>query len=212
MGEVIRNIKTLLDGGYKEIVLTGVDITDYGQDLPSKPTLGALLKRVFKMIKQDDFRLRLSSVDVAEICDDLRHIFEQEPRFMPYFHLSLQSGDDMILKRMKRRHRRHELLEFCHWAKKIRPETGIGADIIAGFPTETEEMFQNSLNIIAEAGLNFPHIFPYSEREGTPAAKIPPAKQVPKKIRKERAKLMREAGQIELQKLYKKMDGTRQND
>jgi threonylcarbamoyladenosine tRNA methylthiotransferase MtaB len=162
-----------------------------------------MVKRLLKLVPELP-RLRLSSIDVAEIDEGFFDILKNEPRFMPYFHLSVQSGDDMILKRMKRRHNRTQILEFCAKARQIRPEMTFGADIIAGFPTETDEMFLNSLNLIKEAGIIFTHIFPYSKREGTPAAKMP---QVNGKIIKERARALREAGQEQLQKYLKTQIG-----
>ncbi len=195
-GEIVAQVKKMVAMGHKEVVLTGVDISSYGEDLPAKLTLSQMIKRLLKLVPELP-RLRLSSIDVAEIDEGFFDILKNEPRFMPYFHLSVQSGDDMILKRMKRRHNRAQIIEFCKKARQIRPEITFGADIIAGFPTETDEMFLNSLNLIHEAGIIFTHIFPYSKREGTPAAKMP---QVNGKIVKERAKLLREAGEKELQK------------
>jgi threonylcarbamoyladenosine tRNA methylthiotransferase MtaB len=182
---------------HKEIVLTGVDISDYGKDLELKITLSQMIKRLLALVPELP-RLRLSSIDVAEIDDGFWDLIENEPRFMPYFHLSVQSGDDMILKRMKRRHTRQQVIDFCRKAKKLRPEISFGADIIAGFPTESDEMFENSLKLIEEAGLSFCHIFPYSKREGTPAAKMP---TLDGGVVKRRAKMLREAGKKELQKL-----------
>lgn len=195
-GEIVEHIKKLVDSNYKEIVLTGVDITDYGIDLPGKPTLGQVVKRILKLVPELA-RIRLSSIDVAEIDNDLLDLIANEPRFMPYLHISLQAGDDMILKRMKRRHSRKQVIDFCSMARNLNPNISFGADIIAGFPTETDEMFTNSLNLVSEAGIQFTHVFPYSEREGTPAARMP---QVPVETRKLRAKLLRDAGQKELTK------------
>lgn len=210
VGEVVSQVKLLVSQGYNEVVFTGVDLTDYGSDLPGNPKLGQLAKRVLSLVPELQ-RLRLSSVDVAEIDDDIFWLLENEQRFMPYFHLSLQAGDNMILKRMKRRHTREQTVEFCNKVKEIRPDISFGADIIAGFPTESDEMFENSLRIISECGIIHGHIFPYSEREGTPAAKIPTSKQVPNNIRKERAKLMREACESELQKFLKSRIGKQEN-
>lgn len=198
IGEITNQVRLLVAKGFEEIVLTGVDITDYGLDLPSQPRLGAMIRRLIKNVPEIK-RIRLSSVDVAEIDQDIMHLVRDEERFMPHFHLSLQAGDDMILKRMKRRHTRGDILDFVEKVRNIRSDVVFGADIIAGFPTETEEMFQNSLKIIDEADIIHAHIFPYSERDGTPAAKIPKSKQVPKDIRKERARLMREASLRRLQ-------------
>jgi len=185
-----------------------VDVTDYGLDLPGKPTLGQMMKRLLKNVPELT-RLRLSSIDVAEIDEDLLDLIANEPRLMPHLHISLQSGDDMILKRMKRRHTRQQVLDFCKKARLLRPDVVFGADIIAGFPTETEEMFNNTLKIVEEADLIYLHVFPYSEREGTPAAKIP--NQVPKKIRKERAAKLREAGKKQLEKFLHSRIGKVEN-
>ncbi len=197
MGQLVTEINKLCEVGFNEIVFTGVDITDYGKDLPGTPNLGQMIKRILALTNIK--RLRLSSIDVAEINDDLFWLIENEPRLMPHFHISLQAGDDMILKRMKRRHLRHQILEFCEKVRKLRPNVAFGADMIAGFPTETDEMFQNSLNLISEANLQYLHIFPYSQREGTPAARMP---QVEGKIRKERAAKLRQAGQESLNKFH----------
>ncbi len=196
MGEVIAQGNLLVEQGFNEIVLTGVDLTDYGKDLPGEPTLGQLVKRFLAAVPVA--RLRLSSVDVAEIDGALLDVLANEPRFMPHFHISLQAGDDMVLKRMKRRHSRQQVLDFVKQCRHLRPETVFGGDIIAGFPTETEAMFENTLHLVSEAGLMHLHIFPYSEREGTPAANIPASRQVPVPVRKERARLLREAGEREL--------------
>lgn len=198
IGAIAQHVRMLHEQGFNEVVFTGVDVTAYGADLPGQPTLGQMIKRVLALVPELP-RLRLSSIDVAEIDDDLFELMAYEPRLMPHFHISLQAGDDMILKRMKRRHRRDQVVEFCNKLRHLRPETAYGADIIAGFPTETEAMFENSLNLVKEAHLQYLHVFPYSERDGTPAARMP---QLPKSIRKERAKLIREAGEIELQKFY----------
>ncbi len=196
IGEIVEQVKILVGSSYKEVVLTGVDITDYGLDLPGKPTLGQMIKRLLNLVPNLP-RLRLSSIDVAEIDDDLMDLIINEPRLMPHLHISLQSGDNMILKRMKRRHTREEVIEFCKLVRAQRPDVAFGADIIAGFPTETDEMFENTLNLIKEAGIQYTHIFTYSERDDTPAARMP---QVDLPIRKKRAKLLREAGQKELDK------------
>lgn len=202
-GEIVSQVKKMVEAGHKEVVFTGVDISGYGEDLAAPITLSQMIKRLLKLVPSLP-RLRLSSIDVAEIDEDFFEILESEPRFMPYLHLSVQSGDDVILKRMKRRHNRAQVLEFCARARKICPEISFGADIIAGFPTETDEMFNNSVKLIAEAGIAFTHIFPYSKRDGTPAAKMP---QVNGKIIKERAKILRQAGENELQKLLQKQIG-----
>ena len=193
-GVIVEQTKKMLEAGHKEIVLTGVDISDYGNDLPASMTLSQMIKRLLKMVP-DLKRLRLSSIDVAEIDDEFIEIMANEPRLMPYLHLSVQSGDDTILKRMKRRHNRKQILDFCQTIRKIRPEITFGADIIAGFPTENEQMFANSLSLISEVDLIFTHIFPYSAKDGTPASKMP---QLEKKIIKERAKILRQAGENQL--------------
>lgn len=198
IAQIVEQTKKLVDNGYKELVLTGVDLTDFGLDLPGTPTLGEMVKRLLKLVPELPM-LRLSSLDVAEIDPLLFELMAYEPRLMPYAHISLQAGDNMILKRMKRRHTREQVLEFCHNLRKLRPETVFGADIIAGFPTENEEMFSNSLNLVSEAGLQLLHVFPYSARKNTPASRMP---QVPMPIRKERARLLREAGQLELERFF----------
>jgi threonylcarbamoyladenosine tRNA methylthiotransferase MtaB len=195
-GEIVTQVKKMVALGHKEVVLTGVDISGYGEDLAAPITLMQMIKRLLKLVPELP-RLRLSSIDVAEIDEDFFEILRTEPRFMPYLHLSVQSGDDVILKRMKRRHNRQQVLDFCARARKIRPEITFGCDIIAGFPTETDEMFENSRRLISEAGIIFTHIFPYSKREGTPAAKMP---QVNGAIIKARAKILREAGELQLKK------------
>ncbi|MDZ4322746.1 MAG: tRNA (N(6)-L-threonylcarbamoyladenosine(37)-C(2))-methylthiotransferase MtaB, partial [Alphaproteobacteria bacterium] len=180
LGVIVDQTRLLLEKGFKEIVLTGVDITAYGEDLPGTPTLGQIVKRLLAHVPELP-RLRLSSIDSVEVDEDLLQVFEHEPRLMPHLHLSLQAGDDMILKRMKRRHLRQDAIDICHKFRTLRPDTTFGADIIAGFPTETEEMFENTLRIVDECDLTFLHVFPYSPRQGTPAARMP---QVPKDIRK----------------------------
>ncbi|MEK6733614.1 MAG: tRNA (N(6)-L-threonylcarbamoyladenosine(37)-C(2))-methylthiotransferase MtaB [Pseudomonadota bacterium] len=200
---IVDQVKKLVDNGYKEVVLTGVDITDFGLDLPGTPSLGEMVQRLLKLVPELPM-LRLSSLDVAEIDPLLFELMAYEPRIMPYAHISLQAGDNMILKRMKRRHNREQVLEFCQKLRDLRPETTFGADIIAGFPTETEEMFQNSLNLISEAGLQLLHVFPYSARNNTPASKMP---QLPKQIRKVRAETLRNEGIKELQKFFKNSIG-----
>lgn len=206
LGEIVAQVKKLVENGYKEVVLTGVDITDYGADLVGCITFSQMIKRLLKLVPELP-RLRISSIDVAEVDADLLDIVENEPRFMPYFHISLQSGDDMILKRMKRRHNRNQVIEFCNKVKKIRPEAAFGSDIIVGFPTETEEMFLNTVNLIKEADIVLNHIFPYSIRKGTPAAKMP---QVPSPIIKERAARLREETIIQLGKFLNNMIGSKQ--
>ena len=205
-GGVVSSIKNLVEKGYKEVVLTGIDLTDYGKDLPLQPTLSQLVHRILKNVPQLP-RLRLSSIDVAEIDEDIFKILANEERFMPYFHLSLQSGDNLILKRMKRRHTRQQVFEFCQKANEIRKNIGFGADIIAGFPTEEDEHFENSLDVIKQCNIAFGHIFPFSAKNGTPAEKMP---QVPVKIRKERAKILRNETTKQLEILKHNMHGTQQ--
>ena len=198
IGSITQQVKLLISQGFKEIVFTGVDATSYGSDLPGAPTYAQMIKRVLSQVS-DLQRLRLSSIDVAEIDDELFHLMAYEKRLMPHFHISLQAGDDMILKRMKRRHNRQQVIDFCHKLRALRPEVSYGADIIAGFPTETDEMFENTRKLISESAIQYLHVFPYSPREGTPAARMP---QVPLKIRKERAAILRAEGDKELMKFY----------
>ena len=205
-GEIVNQARLLVKNGYNEIVLTGVDITDYGKDLISDLSLFSMIKRLLKLVPELP-RLRLSSIDVAEIDDDFYDLIANEARFMPYLHISLQAGDDMILKRMKRRHKRQDVLDFCQKVRSLRKNVTFGSDIIAGFPTETKEMFENSLSLITEAGLIFNHIFPFSPKDGTPAAKM---LQLPLKIRKERAEKLRKATEISHQIFADKMLGTKQ--
>jgi threonylcarbamoyladenosine tRNA methylthiotransferase MtaB len=205
-GLVVERIKALVDKGFQEIVLTGVDITSYGPDLPGNPSLGLLVERILKGVPALP-RLRLSSLDSIEIDDRLFEIITGEPRFMPHLHLSLQAGDDMILKRMKRRHSRAQSVEMVAKLKAKRPEIAIGADIIAGFPTETEEMAANTLALVDECQIVFGHIFPYSARRGTPAAKMP---QVPVPDRKARARRLREAAARKNASWLDSLIGTRQ--
>ncbi|MBW7946775.1 MAG: tRNA (N(6)-L-threonylcarbamoyladenosine(37)-C(2))-methylthiotransferase MtaB [Sphingomonadaceae bacterium] len=188
-GLVVDRIRRLVDGGAQEAVLTGVDLTSYGPDLPGSPTLGGLVQRILTHVPTLR-RLRLSSIDSIEADPALVEAITGEPRLMPHLHLSLQSGDDMILKRMKRRHTRADAVRFVEAVKAKRPEIAIGADIIAGFPTETDAMFENSLSLIDDCDIVFGHIFPYSARTGTPAARMP---QLPAPIRKARAARLREA-------------------
>lgn len=194
IGQISQQLALLNEQGYQEVVFTGVDITDYGKDLPAQPSIAQMIKRILNLhpwLK----RLRLSSIDVAEIDDELFELMAFEPRLMPNYHISLQSGDDMILKRMGRRHNRQQVIDFCHKLRDKRAEVSYGADIIAGFPTESQEMFENTKNLINQAGLQFLHVFPYSEREETPASKMP---QVPKPLRKSRAAILRTEGQKQL--------------
>jgi len=189
-GEVVAHVRSLVTQGYGEVVLTGVDLSSWGQDLPGTPPLGDLVRRVLKLVP-DLRRLRLSSIDPAEIDAALFETLTGNPRMTPYLHLSLQAGDDMILKRMKRRHLRADAIDLCRRLKAARPEFAFGADMIAGFPTETDTMFENSRAIISEIGIPWLHVFPFSAREGTPAAKMPPIKG---DVIKTRARLLREEG------------------
>ena len=195
-GEVVEQVRRLTAEGYREVVLTGVDITSWGADLPGQPTLGQLVSRILKLVPELP-RLRLSSIDAAEIDPDLMRCLAEEPRLMPYLHLSLQAGDDLILKRMKRRHLRADALKLIADVRAVRPDTAFGADLIAGFPTESEAAFENTLALVEEAGLSFLHVFPYSARPGTPAAKMPPVKGT---VIKDRARRLREAGEAALQR------------
>ncbi|MCZ6481861.1 MAG: tRNA (N(6)-L-threonylcarbamoyladenosine(37)-C(2))-methylthiotransferase MtaB [Alphaproteobacteria bacterium] len=190
MGEVVAQTRKLVQHGYREVVLSGVDITAYGADLPGQPTLGQMARRLLAAVPELR-RLRLSSLDPAEVDDDLLELIATEERLMPHLHLSLQSGDDMILKRMKRRHSRAQAIAFCRSVRALRPGIVFGADLIAGFPTETEAMFENSLSLIAACGLTYLHVFPFSPRPGTPAAAMP---EVPPQIRKRRAARLRASG------------------
>ena len=180
--------------GYCEVVLTGVDITSYGSDLPGSPTLGRLVKQILRHVPELQ-RLRLSSIDQVEIDDDLFDAIADNPRLMPHLHLSLQAGDDLTLKRMKRRHLRADAVEFCRKVRELRPDIVFGADLIAGFPTETDAMFQSTLDIVDECGLTYLHVFPYSKRSGTPAAKMP---QVDGSAIKARAAKLRNKGATRL--------------
>ena len=191
MGVVVEQIKRLAGNGFREIVLTGVDITSYGPDLPGQPSLGKLVQSILRHVPELP-RLRISSIDSIEADEALCDAIASDRRLMPHLHLSMQSGDDMILKRMKRRHLRADTLEFVEKVRALRPDMVFGADIIAGFPTETDEMFDNTLAIVEEAGLTYLHVFPYSPRPGTPAAKMP---QVDKGLARERARRLRKAGE-----------------
>ncbi|MFY0659826.1 MAG: tRNA (N(6)-L-threonylcarbamoyladenosine(37)-C(2))-methylthiotransferase MtaB [Shimia sp.] len=196
-GVVVDQIKRLVDKGFNEVVLTGVDLTSWGADQPMQPKLGDLVMRILKLVP-DLPRLRISSIDSIEVDENLMLAIASEPRLMPHLHLSLQHGDDLILKRMARRHLRDDAIRFCEEAKRLRPEMTFGADIIAGFPTETEAHFENSLKLVQDCDLTWLHVFPYSKREGTPAAKIP--SQVNGNVIKGRAAQLREAGAAQVQK------------
>ena len=194
MGLIADQARRLVVAGYREIVLTGVDLTAYGADLPGSPSLGQMVRRLLTAVPELE-RLRLSSLDPAEIDTELWRLFAKERRLMPHLHLSLQAGDDLILKRMKRRHSRAEAIAVARQARALRPEVALGADLIAGFPTETEDMFRRSLDLVAECGLAFVHAFPYSARPGTPAARMP---QLSDPLVKERAARLRAAGEAAL--------------
>ena len=191
-GVVVDQIKRLVDKGYNEVVLTGVDLTSWGADLPAAPRLGDLVLRILKLVP-DLPRLRISSIDSIEADENLMQAIATEPRLMPHLHLSLQHGDDLILKRMKRRHLRDDAIRFTKDARRLRPDMTFGADIIAGFPTETEAHFENSLQLVEDCGLTWLHVFPYSRRDGTPAAKIP--NQVNGEVIRDRAARLRAAGE-----------------
>ncbi len=195
-GVVVDQIKRLVDRGFNEVVLTGVDLTSWGGDLPGTPRLGDLVMRILRLVP-DLPRLRISSIDSIEADENLMLAIATEPRLMPHLHLSLQHGHDLILKRMKRRHLRDDAIAFCHEARDLRPEMTFGADIIAGFPTETEEHFDASLRLVEECNLTWLHVFPYSPRKGTPAAKMPP---VDGAMIKDRAKRLRAAGQAAVER------------
>jgi threonylcarbamoyladenosine tRNA methylthiotransferase MtaB len=194
MGEIVAQARKLVENGYREIVLTGVDITSYGGNLPGTPKLGVLVKQILKHVPALE-RLRLSSIDSVEADDDLLDAIASEERLMPHLHLSLQAGDDTILKRMKRRHSRADSIAFCDRVRRLRPDIVFGADIIAGFPTETEAMFARSLALVDDCGITHLHVFPFSPRPGTPAARMP---QLPGAAVKERARRLREKGEAAL--------------
>jgi threonylcarbamoyladenosine tRNA methylthiotransferase MtaB len=196
MGAVVDQVRALVERGHAEIVLTGVDLTSYGADLPGAPKLGFLTKQILRHVPELK-RLRISSIDQVEVDRDLLDVIADDERLMPHLHLSLQSGDDLILKRMKRRHSRADAIEFCAQVRRLRPDIAFGADIIAGFPTETEEMFARSQDLVDECGLTFLHVFPYSKRPGTPAARMP---QVAGDRIRERARRLRSAGEAALRK------------
>ena len=203
IGAIVDQVRTLAASGYREIVLTGVDVTSYGPDLPGRPTLGQMIRRLLALVPELP-RLRLSSLDPAAIDDDLWRLIETEPRLMPHLHLSLQAGSDLILKRMKRRHSRAQGLEAIARARRLRPGLGIGADLIAGFPTETDALFEETLAMVEEAEIPFLHVFPYSERPGTPAARMP---AVEKPLRRERAARLREASARAAARYYASLIG-----
>ena len=205
-GEIVREIAGLVDAGYREVVLTGVDITSWGDDLPGNPTLGDLARRILKLVPGLP-RLRITSLDIAEADESLYRAFAEEERLMPHLHLSLQAGDAMVLKRMKRRHTPEQAVAFCDLMRHLRPDTVFGADLIAGFPTESDTMFENSLRHVADCGLTWLHVFPYSERPGTPAARMP---AVDKALRKERAARLRAAGEEAVRRFLETRIGARE--
>lgn len=207
MGAVVDQVRALVARGHAEIVLTGVDLTSYGADLPGTPKLGMLTKQILRHVPELK-RLRISSIDSIEADSDLLDAIADDARLMPHLHLSLQSGDDMILKRMKRRHSRQDAIAFCDQVRRLRPDTVFGADIIAGFPTETDEMFSRSLDLVEECGLTFLHVFPYSPRPGTPAARMP---QVAGGAIKQRAKRLRAAGEAALRRRLQTEIGAMRN-
>jgi threonylcarbamoyladenosine tRNA methylthiotransferase MtaB len=207
MGEVVAEVRQLVAAGYSEVVLSGVDVTSYGPDLPGSPSFGQMIRRLLAAVPELP-RLRLSSLDAVEMDEDLWRLIENEPRLMPHLHLSLQSGDDMILKRMKRRHSVADALAFVERARKARPEIVFGADLIAGFPTETDQMAANTLATVRALGLTYLHVFPYSARKGTPAARMP---QVPMPLRKERAAALRALGSEALATYLASQVGTEAN-
>ena len=204
---VVKQIKNLLEKNYKEVVLTGVDLTSYGHDFEDKKTITDLVKLIFSEVPNLK-RLRLSSLDIAEIDDDLTNLIGTEKRILPHIHLSLQAGDNMILKRMKRRHLREDAINKINKIRSIRPDVVFGADLIAGFPTETEEMFNNTIKLVEECNISFLHVFPFSPREGTPASRMP---QLNREIIKKRAKILRELGNEQILKYYNKLENTEIN-
>ena len=201
-GEIVDRIKKIVKNGYKEVVLTGVDITDYGKDLPAQPTFSNLIKRILKLVPDLD-QLRLSSIDCAEIDEEFWDLLS-EKKLMPHFHISLQAGNNLILKRMKRRHSREMAISFCNKVLSIRKDTTFGADLITGFPTETHKMFKDTLDLVDECHLTHLHVFPYSPRDNTPAARMP---QVDKSIIKDRAKILRQKGIEKFKKHLEKKIG-----
>ena len=204
IGAIAEQVRTLVATGFREIVLTGVDIASYGPDLPGRPTLGQMARRLLAAVPELP-RLRLSSIDPAAIDEDLWRLIETEPRLMPHLHLSIQAGSDLILKRMKRRHLRQQALDVIASARTLRPGIGIGADLIAGFPTETDVLFNETLAFVEEARIPYVHVFPYSERPGTPAARMP---AVPVPLRRERAAQLRHAGAVAAREFYAAQIGT----
>ncbi len=204
IGEIVHQTRRLVERRYREVVLTGVDLTGFGNDLPGQPRLGQLCRRLLTLVPELE-RLRLSSLDPVEIDDELWRLIAEEPRLLPHLHLSIQAGDDLILKRMKRRHSRAEALATCRRARDLRPGIALGADLIAGFPTESDDMFRRSNDFIAEAALDYLHVFPFSARPGTPAARMP---QVPRALVRERAAGLRATGAAALTRALTARIGT----
>jgi len=194
IGAIVEQVRALVASGYREVVLTGVDVTSFGSDLPGRPGLGQMMRRLLALVPELE-RLRLSSIDPVEIDDDLFRLIAAEPRLMPHLHLSLQAGDDMVLKRMKRRHLRDDVVRLVEKVRALRPDVAFGADVIAGFPTESDAMFENTADLLAGLGIQHLHVFPYSPRPGTPAARMP---QVPGDVRKARAARLRAIGDANL--------------
>jgi threonylcarbamoyladenosine tRNA methylthiotransferase MtaB len=207
MGSVVEEARRLVENGFAEIVLTGVDLTSYGADLPGAPSLGQLVAKLLKLVP-DLRRLRLSSIDSIEADPALMRAIADEERLMPHFHLSAQSGDDLILKRMKRRHGRADTIAFCEEVRRLRPEAAFGADLITGFPTESEAMFENSLKLVDDAGLTQLHVFPFSPRKGTPAARMP---QLGPHLAKERGARLRAKGEAARDARFRGMIGSTQS-
>jgi threonylcarbamoyladenosine tRNA methylthiotransferase MtaB len=205
MGEVVAQVRRLCTRGYREVVLTGVDLTGYGANLPGAPKLGTLVKQILKHVPELP-RLRLSSIDSVEADRDLLDAFGTDGRLMPHLHLSLQAGDDLILKRMKRRHLRADAIAFCETVRRLRPDVVFGGDIIAGFPTESEDMFARSLDLVDACGLTHLHVFPFSPRPGTPAARMP---QIRREVVKARARRLREKGEVALRRHLEAQVGAR---
>lgn len=206
MGAVVEEARRLAQSGHAEIVLTGIDLTAYGADLPGRPTLGRLVRKLLRLVPEVA-RLRLSSLDSVEADSELLQAIAEEERLMPHFHLSVQAGDDLILKRMKRRHSRRDTIGFCEEVRRRRPEAVFGADLIAGFPTETDDMFANTLALVDEAGLTYLHVFPFSARKGTPAARMP---QVARTTVRDRAARLRGKGAQSLRARLQSLVGSRQ--
>jgi threonylcarbamoyladenosine tRNA methylthiotransferase MtaB len=198
MGEVVAQVRRLAERGYREAVLTGVDLTAWGADLPGRPRLGTLVNSILHHVPELA-RLRVSSVDPIEVDPELRRALAEQERLMPHLHLSLQAGDDLVLKRMKRRHLRADAVRFCDEARRIRPDVVFGADLIAGFPTESEAQFRNTLSLADDCGLSFLHVFPFSPRKGTPAARMP---QLPRSVVKDRARRLRECRDLALRRHF----------